>query len=446
MAQPASKRLVTEANITDPNSVAGAVVVATANSAVNAVVDGKVDAAVAGQMSEINTAVEAARESEEAAAGSASTATEQAGIATAAALSAGGGGVAVLFGDSWTQTENYALRDALSAALGMPVISYGIGGAKFIARPDAASFWNELDAAVADASVNPRSVRHVIFVGGMNNWAWNSGANSSEATAIFAQLRDMYPGASRHYYASLPYRWRDGNCYRAGWEYFRAYQTAAAAAGFSAPHWPYSWSHGSLVANATDWRYPGNTLWFGGGAGDWLNSYVHPTAAGFQLFGRLIAQDIAGNQETQHTTKMLVSGTGISTFLQVGTGLQYSYLTGLVKQSGNRFTVRALLDFQLDAAKTIPAYFLRINQSIAPRVFFESGSAFSQYLPVSLIKLSDNTTIPTIAQLALTVVPEADQSNVNNFYVDVKLPNLPSSVEGTPTQYRLVLNLELDRL
>ena len=61
MAQPASKRLVTEANITDPNSVAGAVVVATANSAVNAVVDGKVDAAVAGQMSEINTQVEAAQ-------------------------------------------------------------------------------------------------------------------------------------------------------------------------------------------------------------------------------------------------------------------------------------------------------------------------------------------------------------------------------------------------
>lgn len=85
MAQPASKRLVTEANITDPNSVAGAVVVAAANSAVNAVVDGKVDAAVAGQMSEINTQVEAAQTAASSAQASASSAS---GSATAAAQSA----------------------------------------------------------------------------------------------------------------------------------------------------------------------------------------------------------------------------------------------------------------------------------------------------------------------------------------------------------------------
>lgn len=111
MVQPASKRLVTEANITDPNSIAGAVVVTAANSAVNAV--------VAEQMSEINTAVEAARESDEAAARSASTATTAAETATTMAgqtVALQDAAVAAIARDTSSQTRG--VIDEVSATAG----------------------------------------------------------------------------------------------------------------------------------------------------------------------------------------------------------------------------------------------------------------------------------------------------------------------------------------
>ncbi len=346
---------------------------------------------------------------------------------------------AVLFGDSWTQTSSYALRNALASALGMNVTSYGIGGAKFIESSNPASFWQEITAAQDDGTVNKASVTQVIFVGGMNNWAWASGAYANEAASIFAQLRTMYPNAKLWYFGNFPYRWKNGNCYRAGWDYFRAYQQAAMNAGFVCPSWPRTWSHGYLVANASDWRYPGNSLWTSGGVGDWLNTYVHPTADGFALFAKQIAQYIlGGNSQTQHTERLIVSGTAISGFFQIGSGLQYSYLTGKIKQSGTGFHIAALLDFQLAAGPTLPDYWLRLNQAFAQRLFFESGSGFPEYLTVGVMVVATGVTVTAPAKLALDIVTE---DSITNYYLSLKTePAFNATLSATPTQYRMIIN------
>lgn len=116
----------------------------------------------------------------------------------------------VVFGDSMTvkaSETNKQYWSILAGRLGLKVKNYGVGGAGFNPVSGSTTYNNEVDNAIADATIDKNKVKYVIISASTNDQFNDSSTISSKADEVFAKIKNNYPNAMVYVLGGLSGAW-----------------------------------------------------------------------------------------------------------------------------------------------------------------------------------------------------------------------------------------------